>query len=240
MHPGLSRIAGICGFAVLTSFAVGAPTGLNTIPTTDLVPYHSWVGQLQNSNTSFQTPTLFQTPFIFAQSQFALTSKIEAGADLLPSPDDHTHALVLNIKTLLMAEDDVRPNAAFGISNLANHNAPAYYFTFSKTLNYGQVQHERFRAHHRRKRMLLGRRIHAGLFLAGRGALEPFVGSDFQINETTVLQTDWIAGPGNAFTFGFIYILPDQRTILNPVFLFSNDNQKVNGFFLNISHQFNL
>ena len=240
MQIRLSRFAGMCGLMILASSALGAPTGLNTIPTTDTVPYHSWVGQLQNSNTSFRTPTLFKAPYIFAQSQFALTSKIEAGADLVPSPDDHTHELVLNIKTLLMAEDDVRPNAAFGISNLANHFSPAYYLTFSKTLNYGQVQHERFRAHHRRNRKLLGRRIHAGLFLVGQGALEPFLGSDFQISETTVLQTDWIAGPGNAFTFGFIYILPDQRTILNPSFLFSNDNQKVDGFFLNISHQFNL
>lgn len=74
----------------------------------------------------------------------------------------------------------------------------------------------------------------------GQGAFEPFVGSDLQISDAAVLQADWIAGPGNALTFGLVYVLSDQRTIVNPVLLYSNDQQKVNGFYLYISHQFNL
>lgn len=220
--------------------AYAAPTGLNTIPTTDVVPYHSWIAQVQNSNTQFDTPSFYNMPSIIFQSQFALTSKIEAGADTVALPDRNAHELVLNIKDVLQYEDDYRPNAAFGISNLANHLTPVYYLTLSKTLNYVEEQRERYRAHHRRNRKLLGRRIHLGLQVDGRGSMEPFVGADLQMSESMVFQTDWIDGPGNALTFGVAYVLSDQRTVLNPAFLFSNDTHRVNGFFLNISHQFNL
>ncbi|HLK57418.1 MAG TPA: hypothetical protein VKU00_12685 [Chthonomonadaceae bacterium] len=221
--------------------ALGAPTGLNTIPTTDLVPMRSWVGQMQNGNTGLlHGPLFYNTPDLIYQSQFALANRVEAGCDLLPGPDLDQRTVALNGKLSFLDEDVVRPNAAFGILNIANHLAPTYYLTFSKTLNYVEQQRVRFQAHHRRNRKLLGRRIHAGLMLTGGGVLEPFVGTDIQLNDSSVFQADWIQGAGNAASFGFVYILPDQKTVVNPAILFSNDTKRFDGFFLNISRQFTL
>jgi hypothetical protein len=233
------RFFGIACLVAISSPVWGAATGLNTIPTTDIVPYHGMILQLQNGNTSFRFPAFYNAPNLLYQSQFALTNKIEVGADVIGPTDSNVSAVVLNIKELWQNEDEVRPNIAFGIESVANHQSPLYYLTFSKTLNYAQQQRERFRAHHRRNRKLLGRRIHAGLTLTG-GTIEPFLGTDLQLNDSTVFQADWINGPGNAVSMGFVYVLHDQRTVLNPAILYSNDTRRVDGFFLNISHQFNL
>ena len=138
----------------------------------------------------------------------------------------------MRLKRILISLLALLASPAFG--------APTYYLTFSKTLNYAEQQHVRFLAHHRRNRKLLGRRVHAGLMLNGSGVLEPFAGADLQLSESTVFQLDWINGPGNAITFGIVYVFPDQKTVLNPALLYSNDSRKFDGFFLNISRQFNL
>ena len=129
------------------------------------------------------------------------------------------------------------PGLAAGMINLAANQAPGFFVTCSKTLNYDQQQRERFRAHHRRNRKLLGRRVHAGLMVDGHGVVEPFVGTDLQLNESAVLQSDWIAGPGNALSLGMAYVLPDQKTVLNPAMLYSNNTRRIDGFALNISRQ---
>jgi hypothetical protein len=239
----LARFRGILVIALTAAAgaaAGGAPTGLNVIPTTDLVPYHSMILQLQNGNTSFRTPAFYDGPDLVYQSQFALTPKVEAGVDVVGVPGHDLSDVVLNLKESMQNENDWRPNMAIGVENVTNHQAPVYYLTLSKTLNYAQEQYERFRAHHRRNRKLLGRRIHAGLTLGARGAVEPFLGTDLQLNDNAVFQADWIDGPGNAVTAGLAYVLRDQRTVLNPALLFSNNTHRVDGFFLNIGHQFNL
>ena len=95
-------------------------------------------------------------------------------------------------------------------------------------------------AHNRRNRRLLGRRFHAGMTFDGRRAIEPFVGADIQLNDEAVFQADWIAGQGNAVSAGLVYVFPDQRTVVNPAILFSNDRKRLDGLFVNLSHQFNL
>ncbi|HEV2473313.1 MAG TPA: hypothetical protein VGS41_11640 [Chthonomonadales bacterium] len=231
----------VAGAQLLISISASAgPTGLNIIPTTDIVPFHSWIGQIQNSNTSFQVPAFYSAPDAILQSQFSLSPTIEAGVDYFTPPQaDHSEP-VFNIKALLLSEDEYRPNAAIGIWNVGLRQPAGYYITLSKTLNYAQEQFERFRAHHRRNRKLLGRRIHAGLAFDGHGAVAPFLGTDLQLNENSVFQADWISGSGNAISFGLAYVFPDQRTVLNPAILFSNNKQRVDGFILSLSHQFNL
>lgn len=215
-------------------------TGLNTIPTTDIVPPKSWIGQIQNGNTSLNSPTLFARPDLVLQTQYSLGTRIECGLDYIQPPDVGFKEIVFNIKASLQNENDWRPNVAFGIANVAARQRPGYFLTFSKTLNYAQEQAERFRAHHRRNRKLLGRRIHFGVMLDGYGTLQPFLGADLQLNDSTVFQADWINGSANAISAGLVYVLPDQRTVFNPAFLYSNSKLRVDGFFLNISHQFNL
>jgi hypothetical protein len=233
---------GVYGALIIcaSTAAQAGPTGLNSIPTTDIVPLNNWIANLQNSNTMFKSPAFYSAPMIFEQTQFALSSRVEAGVDSDFLPDRNANEFVFNAKMVLQNEDDRRPNAAIGIANIANHLIPNFYLTFSKTLNYDQEQKERYRAHHRRNRKLLGRRIHAGLMADARGTLQPFVGADLQMSESTVFQTDWINGSGNAITLGFAYVLSDQRTVLNPAFLYSNSAHRLDGFFINISRQFGL
>ncbi|HLJ55581.1 MAG TPA: hypothetical protein VKT77_11130 [Chthonomonadaceae bacterium] len=237
VRPLLAAAAGL----TLVSAACHASTvGLNTIPTTDLVPPHSWIGQIQNGNTQFETPSLLVKPDFIVQTQYSIGTRSEWGVDYIQPPDVDRKQLTFNFKTLLQNEDAWRPNVAVGVGNITTRQLPTYFLTFSKTLNYDQELRERFRAHHRRNRKLLGRRVHFGLTLDSHGAVEPFLGADLQMNDSLVFQTDWINGAGNAVTAGLAYVLPDQRTVVNPALLYSNSTHRIDGFFLNVGHQFNL
>lgn len=219
--------------------AIAGPTGLNVIPTTDVVPSGSWIGAIQNGNASFTGVPFYRMPLMTGQTQFSLASWLEAGFDYTSTPDIDQNTLVFNMKALVFAEDETRPNVAVGIWNVTDMERPGYYVTLSKTLNFAQEETERFRAHHRRNRKLLGRRVHVGAMVDGHGVVEPFLGTDLQLNEVAVFQADWVNGNGNALTAGIAYVLPDQRTVLTPALLFSNSQNRISGFSLNISHQFN-
>jgi hypothetical protein len=212
---------------------------LNVIPTTDLVPLGSWIGSIQNQNTSFTGASIFEQPIPVGQTQFAVNSWVEAGLDYATTPDRTSPTGVFNVKAQAMIEDERRPSAAIGIWNVAENQRPGCYVTMSKTLNYSQEQEERFRAHHRRNRKLLGRRVHVGAMLDGHGITQPFVGTDLQLSETAVLQADWVHGPGNALTAGVSLVLPGGKDVLTPALLLSNDTGHF-GLLLNFSHQFSL
>jgi len=224
-------------FSTLGSHGFAAPTGLNTIPTTDLVQLSNWIFGVQNGNVSFTGTPFYRMPAWIGQSQYGVSSLVEAGVDYFQTPDTLHNVAVFNAKALLMAEDDTHPNIAAGVLNVAPGQAPSYYVTLSKTLNYDQQQEERFKAHHRRNRKLLGRRAHVGLMLDGKGILQPFTGTDLQISESLVFQADWINGSGNATTAGLSYVLPDQKTVLTPALLLSNDTHRL-GFSLSLTRQF--
>ena len=61
----------------------------------------------------------------------------------------------------------------------------------SKTLNYGQIQYQKFRAHHRNLK-LRGIRMHAGILRTGN-AWRALVGTDVQVNDHLVAYADWIS-----------------------------------------------
>lgn len=235
VRKGLGLLAGLAVAVV----APCAPTGLNVIPTTDIVPTGSWIGGIQNANSNFTGTPFYKQPQFTLQSQYSLTSDLEAGFDLAQTPDIGYQAIVFNIKTLLLSEDDKLPNVAFGFWNVTRGQEPGYYVTLSKTLNYEEEERVRFSAHHRRNRKLLGRRIHVGATLDGHGTIEPFAGTDLQLSETAVFQADWVYGAGNAISAGVAYVLPDNRTTITPALLFSNEDGHPNGVLLNVSHQFN-
>jgi hypothetical protein len=226
--------------ATVKGLALAGPTGLNVIPTTDIVQVNSWVGSIQNANTSFTGTSFFKQPMFVADSQFGLENWLEAGIDYAQTPDRSSDTAIFNVKAQVMAEDELQPNLAFGFWNVAQSQKPGYYVTMSKTLNYDQEQEERFRAHHRRNRKLLGCRVHIGMMLDGHGIYQPFAGTDLQLSETAVFQADWVQGAGNAATAGIAYVLPDTRTVLAPALVFSNDTRRFSGILFNISHQFNL
>jgi len=49
-----------------------------------------------------------------------------------------------------------------------------------------------------------------------------------------------MAAGGLLIALGVLLVLPDQTTVLNPAFLFSNDAHRPLGFMINLSHQFTL
>lgn len=232
------RFAGRTLPLLLSAVAAAGPTGLNVIPTTDIVPLNSWVGGLQNGNTSLTGTPFWRQPLVTPQTQFGLQSWLEAGLDYAQTPDLAHDAAVFNVKALLLTEDERVPNVALGLWNVTQGQKPGYYLTLSKTLNYAQQQEERFRAHHRRNRKLLGRRIHLGAMLDGHGTLEPFAGTDLQLSDSAVFQADWVRGSGNGASAGLAYVLPDQKTVLTPALLFSNDKRRLTGISINLSRQF--
>ncbi len=87
---------------------------------------------------------------------------------------------------------------------MASHQRAGYYLTLSKTLNYTQQEEERFKAHHRRNRKLLGRRAHIGVTYDGQNTPQPFLGTDLQLNGSDLIQADWISGKGNAVSLGAV------------------------------------
>lgn len=217
----------------------GGPSGLNIIPTTDIVPFNNWIGSFQNGNTNLTGLPFYRRPVFLTQTQFGIDNMFEAGIDHAQTADIDGNQLVFNAKALLLNEDDLLPNIAAGIMNVTQGQAPSYYITISKTLNYSQQQEQRFRAHHRRNRKLLGRRVHFGFMTDGHGLTQPFLGTDLQLSESAVFQADWVSGAGNQMSAGFSFVLRDARTVLNPALIFSNDSHALTGFQFNISHQFN-
>jgi hypothetical protein len=228
----------LCAIAAVR-LASAAPTGLNVIPTTDIVPSNSLIAAIQNGNSSFSGTPFYKQPQFNVQSQCSLESWLEAGLDYTQTPDLNFETAVLNVKALFLTEDYNVPNAAFGVWNVTNGQKLGYYLTFSKTLNYEEEQRLRFSAHHRRNRKLLGRRIHVGAALDGHGTIQPFAGTDIQLSETAVFQADWVYGAGNAISAGVAYVLADGRTTITPALLFSNEDGHPTGLLLNIGHQFN-
>lgn len=65
------KVVGLClvAFAGCTlSAAAAGPTGLNVIPTTDIVPLDNWIFGLQNANTSFTGLGFYRQPLMTEQS----------------------------------------------------------------------------------------------------------------------------------------------------------------------------
>ena len=79
--------------------AQAAPTMLNQIPTTDLVPERQVSLQLQNGNTEVSgRSSLFHQPELVPQSEFGLPWNLEAGLDVAPSDPPHDYRPILNLK----------------------------------------------------------------------------------------------------------------------------------------------
>src|SRR5437870_12316899 len=84
--------------ACLLPMAVqAAPTGLNQIPTTDLVPFKQATVQLQNGNTEVSgRSSVFHQPELVPQSEFGLPWNFEAGLDVAPSNPPQDYRPMLN------------------------------------------------------------------------------------------------------------------------------------------------
>ena len=214
--------------------ARAAPTGLNQIPTTDLVPFGQATLQLQNFNTEISgDSSVFHQPQLEPQSEFGLPWNLEAGLDVAPSDPPHDYRPIANIKWSPLHEDYLVPALAVGASQLGPDFSPNYFLVLSKTLNYQAIEYQKFRAHHRNIK-LRGIRVHAGI-LRTSNAWEALVGTDIEVNDSFVIYADWISGQQNSVSVGGVLVL-SQHNSIQAALLRGNDQDRLSGMLLEITH----
>jgi hypothetical protein len=218
---------------VVARAAHAAPTGLNQIPTTDLVPFGQATLQIQNGNTAVRGTTLAEQPQLVGQSQFGLPLRCEAGLDVAPSDPPDEYRPVLNLKWNPLAEGYWNPAAAVGVLGLGVGFDPNYYLVLSKTLNYRQIQYQKFRAHHRNIK-LRGIRLHTGILRTSH-EWRALVGTDVEVSDHFVVYADWISGAENAVSLGGVVVLTRQDSIQVAV-LRGNDEDRVSGVLVALTH----
>ena len=225
--------------AVLLPIAAqAAPTGLNQIPTTDLVPIGQLSLQLQNGNTEVSGPSsMFHQPAPVPQSEYGIPWRIETGLDVAPSNPPHDYRPVLNVKWSPVHEDYRIPAAAVGALQLGVGFTPGYYLVLSKTLNYDAIQYQKFRAHHR-NRKLRGIRLHTGLLYNGY-TCEALLGTDIEVNDHFIFYADWISGAASSVSLGGVLVI-DQHLSIQASLLRQNDEDRLTGVLVNVTHTFDL
>jgi exopolysaccharide biosynthesis protein YbjH len=222
--------------SVLASPAWAGPTGLNTIPTADLVPLGQLSAVLQNGNTALRGgSSIFHEPEPVPQLEVGLPRNFEGGLDLVPAGDPRDYRPQLNIKWRVLAEDYYWPAVAVGAEQLGVGFTPSYFLVASRTLNYGQIQYQKFRAHHRNIK-LRGIRAHAGM-LRTANAWRALLGSDVQLSDHFVLYTDWISGSQNAVSLGGVLVI-DRENSIAAAALRGNREDRLSGVLLNFTHTF--
>jgi len=223
--------------AVLLPIAAqAAPTGLNQIPTTDLVPIGQLSLQLQNGNTEVSGPSsMFHQPAPVPQSEYGIPWRIETGLDVAPSNPPHDYRPVLNVKWSPVHEDYRIPAAAVGALQLGVGFTPGYYLVLSKTLNYDAIQYQKFRAHHRNLK-LRGIRLHSGILGIGN-VWHALVGTDIELSDHFIVYSDWISGASNSVSLGGVFVF-NQHLSFQASLLRGNDQDRLSGFLANITYTF--
>jgi hypothetical protein len=223
---------------LLPSIAAAAPTGLNQIPTTDLVPLGQLSTQLQNGNTEVSgRGSVWHQPQLVAQSEGGLPWNMEMGLDVAPSDPPGEYRPVLNLKWSPLREDYYVPAVAVGAQQLGVGFTPNYFLVLSKTINFQQIQYQKFRAHHRNIK-LRGIRLHAGILRTGN-AWRALVGTDVEINDRFVVYADWISGASSAVSLGGVFVI-GQHDSVQAALLRGNDQDRASGVLIAITHTFDL
>jgi hypothetical protein len=230
----MRRLLALMSLAPLAAQA--APTGLNQIPTTDLVPFKQLTLQLQNGNTEVSgRMSVFHQPELVPQSEFGLPGNLEAGIDVVPNDPPHDYRPVMNLKWSPVREGYRVPAVAVGATLLGVGFTPNEFLVLSKTLNYGQIQYQKFRAHHRNIK-LRGIRVHGGI-LRTSNAWRALVGTDIEVNDHFVVYADWISGTQNAVSVGGVLVLNRQNSVQASL-LRGNREDRVSGVIVAITHTF--
>jgi hypothetical protein len=221
---------GLCALCCCPPAWAG-PTGLNTIPTTDLVPLRQLTAVVQNGNSSLQdSPTLFEQPQFLPQLQFGLHQALEGGMDAVPGRAPGHYVAQINFKWRAVVEDYGRPAVAVGFVQPFSESSTSYYLVASRTLNFARLQYQKFRAHHRNIK-LRGRRVHAGITSTPSGTF-PLLGTDWELSDQFVVYSDWISGASNAVSLGGVYVV-NQANSLAASLLYGNHAQRINGLLIN-------
>ena len=235
--PDLVRALLVVGLLPLAARA--APTGLNQIPTPDLVPWKQLTLQLTNNNTNV-TPNLplWRAPQVEGQTQFGLPWNMEAGLDVAPYNVQQDYRPVLNIKWVPINEDYYVPATAIGVTQLGLGFTPGYYLVASKTVNYSEIAYQKFRAHHRNIK-LRGFRVVAGIQGSGN-VWHAMVGSDYEVSDHFIVEGDWISGAKNSVSLGGVLVI-NQHDSVTLALLRENDLDRLfTGVIFQLTHTFDV
>jgi hypothetical protein len=223
---------------LLPVLAQAAPTGLNQIPTPDLVPWQQLTLQTQNGNTEVSgDASVWRQPQVQGQSQFGLPWNMEAGLDVASSNSQQDYRPELNLKWVPVQEDYRIPAVAIGVFQLGVGFTPGYYLVASKTLNYAQIAYQKFRAHHRNIK-LRGIRLVAGVQGTGN-AWRAIVGSDVEVSDHFIVEADWISGAQNSVSLGGVLVI-NQHDSVTAALLRGNDQNRLSGVLLQLTHTFDV
>jgi hypothetical protein len=218
--------------------AQAAPTGLNQIPTPDLVPFKQLTLQTQNGNTEVSgDASVWRQPQVQGQSQFGLPWSMEAGLDVVSSNAQQDYRPELNLKWVPVQEDYRIPAVAIGVMQLGVGFTPGYYLVASKTLNYDQIAYQKFRAHHRNIK-LRGIRLVAGIQGTGN-VWRALVGSDIEVNDHFIVEADWISGAHNSVSLGGVLVI-NQHDSVTAALLRGNNQDRLSGVILQLTHTFDV
>jgi hypothetical protein len=235
--PELVRALLVVGLLPLAARA--SPTGLNQIPTPDLVPWKQLTLQLANGNMAV-TPNLpvWHAPQVEGQTQFGLPWNMEAGLDVAPINAQQDYRPELNIKWVPINEDYYVPATAIGVTQLGVGFTPGYYLVASKTVNYSEIAYQKFRAHHRNIK-LRGFRVMAGIQGSGN-AWRALVGSDYEVSDHFIVEADWISGAQNSVSLGGVLVI-NQHDSVTLALLHGNDQVRLmTGVLLQLTHTFDV
>ncbi len=234
--PDLRAATGLLPL-LLAGAAAAAPSQLDVMPTADVVPPRQIAVQVQNGNTDWSGDGSFlRRPEPAFQTQLGvLSQRIEAGLDLvtLDSPTDYRP--ILNVKVDPLLEGYTWPAIGLGIAQVGPGFDRQVYVVASRTLNYQQIQYQKFRAHHR-NRKLRGIRIHAGV-LETSDLGHAMVGSDVEISDHFVVYADWVSGQDHAATLGGVWVL-DQKSSVQVALFLGNQDHRIDGIQIGPSRQF--
>ncbi len=216
MRPGLLywlAVVAVMSAGSARSPAFASPTGLNIIPTADVLPVG--VGDLELETSNVVVP-YGDTPSDQMQTQFGVPlaepGSVEAGLDA---------SLVgngawCNIKWRFYKDRDIRSAAAVGLQNVGTHDDPQPYLvgfkhiTSTYRLHFGTI-----------------RNIHR---------LRAMLGIDGPIGNITTFMADYISGPGNFLTIGVNLMLPYDLQF-NPALLIGNNRRAHTGYQICLSWQ---
>ena len=219
--------------------AQAAPTGLNQIPTPDLIPFHQVSLQLVNNNTEVSgNASVWHEPQVEPQIQFGVPWRMEAGLDVMPSNPQQDYRPVLNLKWSPLEEDYYVPAGAVGITQVGPGFTPSYYLVMSKTLNYAEIAYQKFRAHHRNIK-LRGIRLVAGAAVTSHDGWNALVGTDIEVNDHFIIQSDWISGARNSVSLGGVLVI-NQHDSVQVALLRENDQDRLSGVILQLNHTFDV
>jgi len=189
------------------SSAFAAPSGLNVIPTADVLPAGGV--SLETEFTGADLPVDGECDG-YLLAQVGLGGGFEAGVDRC---FDGSKGTWLNVKYRFSAESKGPPAFAAGIQNVGTGSDSQPYVAASKSLG--------------------GARVHFGM-ISIEDEVQGVLGLDRALSKQLTFQADYISGADNSVSIGGALLVGETLT-LTAVRLISNSSSAENGYFLNVA-----